>query len=209
MAVMTRSPETSDSLLLSVRDTDDRAAWDQFVAIYRPMVYRIGRRAGLQDSDAEDLAQRVMISVAGAIPDWEKDPHKGGFRGWLNRIARNALISMLRSRKLNDVHGAIGKGGLPMQLLSPEAPDDEIDRIIRQEHHRSRLRWAAEQVRHEFTQPTWRAFWLTTLGEVSVPDAAKQLQISVGSVYAAHSRIMRKLQELARDSDLFNAEDCL
>lgn len=148
-----------------------------------------------------------MMSVAGAIPDWEKDPLKGGFRGWLNRVARNALISMLRSRKLSDAHGAVGKGGLLRQLLSPEAPDDEIDHIIRQEHHRSRLRWAAEQVRHEFTQPTWRAFWLTTLGEVSVPEAAQQLQLSVGSVYAARSRIMRRLQELARDSDLFNAED--
>lgn len=209
MPVMTRSPETSDSLLLCVRDADDRASWDRFIAIYRPLVYRIGRRAGLQDSDAEDLAQRVMISVADAIPDWEKDPHKGGFRGWLNRVARNALISMLRSRKIRKANGAIAEGGLCLLSLSLEAPDDEIDRIIHQEHHRSRLRWAAEQVRHEFTQPTWRAFWLTTLGEASVPDAAKRLQISVGSVYAARSRIMRRLQELARDSDLFNAEDCL
>jgi hypothetical protein len=55
-----------------------------FVAIYRPMVYRIGRRAGLQDSDAEDLAQLVMESVAKAIPNWEKDPQKGGFRAWRN-----------------------------------------------------------------------------------------------------------------------------
>ena len=198
------SPETRDSLLMSVRDAEDRVSWERFIAIYRPMVCRIGRRAGLQDSDSEDLAQRVMISVADAIPNWEKDPQKGGFRGWLNRVARNALISLLRSERR---HRAVGGSEFLDQSLSVEAPAEEIDRIIRQEHHRSRLRWAAEQVRHEFTERSWRAFWLTTLGEVSVPDAAEQLNISVGSVYAARSRIMRRLQQLARDCDLLNEED--
>lgn len=34
MAAMTRTPETSDSLLMSVRDPEDRVAWDRFDAIY-------------------------------------------------------------------------------------------------------------------------------------------------------------------------------
>lgn len=204
---MTRTSETSDSLLMSVRDPADRVAWDRFIAIYRPMVYRIGRRAGLQDSDAEDLAQRVMISVADAIPNWEKDPQRGGFRGWLNRVARNALISLLRSKKRHRV--SLDDRESVDQALSAEAPPEEIIRVIRQEHHRNRLRWAAEELRHEFTERSWQAFWLTTLGEVSVPNAAEQLSISVGSVYAARSRIMRRLQELARDCDLFSEEDCL
>ncbi len=198
MTSVTRAPETSDSLLIRVRDSDDRVAWERFVAIYRPTVYRIGRRAGLQDSDAEDLAQRVMASVANAIPDWEKDPRRGGFRGWLNRVARNALVSMLRSGGRNT---AIGGSDFQEQLMSVEARTDEIERIIEQEHQRSRLRWAAEQIRHEFKDQSWRAFWLTTLGDSTVVEAAEKLGMSTGAVYAARSRIMRRLQDHAQNGD--------
>ena len=96
---MTPTPETSESLLLRIRDPRDRSAWDRFDAIYRPVVYRVARRAGWQHSDAEDLTQRVMASVAKAIPDWQKDHNKGGFRSWLYQIARNALISTLRTSR--------------------------------------------------------------------------------------------------------------
>jgi len=200
---VTRPPETSDSLLIRVSDSNDRAAWERFVAIYRPMVYRIGRRAGLQDSDAEDLTQLVMESVAKTIPNWEKDPQKGGFRAWLNRVARNALVSMLRS---GNHATAIGGSGFLERSKAVEAPTEEIERIIEQEHHRSRLRWAAEQIRHEFKERSWRAFWLTTLDDLSVPEAADKLEMSSGAVYAARSRIMRRLQEQARSRNLVDQE---
>lgn len=200
---VTRPPETSDSLLIRVSDLNDRAAWERFVAIYRPVVYRIGRRAGLQDSDAEDLAQQVMESVAKAIPNWERDPRKGGFRAWLNRVARNALISMLRS---GNHDAAIGGSAFLERSKAVEAPTEEIERVIEQEHHRSRFRWAAEQIRHEFKEHSWRAFWLTTLGDLSILDAAEKLGMSTGAVYAARSRIMRRLQDRARSGDLFERE---
>jgi len=204
MTSVTRPPETSDSLLVRVSDSNDSAAWERFVAIYRPMVYRIGRRAGLQDSDAEDLAQQVMESVAKAIPNWERDPHKGGFRAWLNRVARNSLISMLRS---GNHDAAIGGSEFLDKSLAVEAPAEEIERVIEQEHQRSRLRWAADQIRHEFKERSWRAFWLTTLGDSSIPEAAEKLGMTIGAVHAARGRIMRRLQDLARSGNLFEEEN--
>ncbi|MGB7326761.1 MAG: hypothetical protein WBD31_17935 [Rubripirellula sp.] len=46
---MTPTPETSDSLLIRVRDRKDRAAWDQFDAIYRPVIYRPDSRHHLSE----------------------------------------------------------------------------------------------------------------------------------------------------------------
>ncbi len=192
---MTPMPETSESLLLRVRDPRDRSAWDRFDAIYRPVVYRVARRAGWQHSDAEDLAQRVMLSVAKAIPDWQKDNNKGGFRSWLYQIARNALISTLRMSG-RDI--AIGGSDFLERSQAIENPGDDIERLIEEEHHRSLLRTAAELVRDEFHASSWQAFWLTTLGELSVPEAAEKLKLSTGSVYAARSRILRRLQEVAK-----------
>ena len=60
-------PETRASLLMRVRDRNDHEAWYEFEEIYRPVIYRIAMFKGLQSADAEDLAQRVMLSVSGAI----------------------------------------------------------------------------------------------------------------------------------------------
>ena len=61
---VTEFPETRDSLLVQVRSPANREAWDQFALIYRPVIYRLARRKGLQDADAQDLAQRVLMAVA-------------------------------------------------------------------------------------------------------------------------------------------------
>ena len=57
---------TRASLLIRIRNQADREAWSQFVEIYAPLIYGFGRNRGLQDSDAADLTQDVLQSVAGA-----------------------------------------------------------------------------------------------------------------------------------------------
>lgn len=75
------TPSTRYSLLLRIQDPQNDAAWAEFVAIYEPLVYRLARRQGLQDADADDLCQEVFRAVAGAARRWTPDPCRGSFRG--------------------------------------------------------------------------------------------------------------------------------
>jgi DNA-directed RNA polymerase specialized sigma24 family protein len=59
--------DTRPSLLARVRDGQDADAWSTFVTLYAPVVYRYVRRRGLQDAEAADLTQEVMVEVARAI----------------------------------------------------------------------------------------------------------------------------------------------
>src|SRR5262249_43309109 len=53
-----------------------------------PLVYRYGRRRGLQDADASDLTQDVPRAVSGGSGKLEYDPARGSFRGWLYALAQ-------------------------------------------------------------------------------------------------------------------------
>lgn len=62
---MSAGPTTQSSLLLRLRDARDEEAWNHFVEVYAPLVYRYARRRGLQDCDAGDVAQDVLLATGG------------------------------------------------------------------------------------------------------------------------------------------------
>lgn len=188
-------PETRNSLLLRLRDPDDCESWQEFVAVYRPVVYRMARRRGMQDADAQDLAQAVLLSVADSVQHWEVDPKRARFRTWLARVVRNAIIDAFRRRRPD-----MGEGGTThvARLHEQPVPDKgEID----VEHRRELFRWAARQVRWEFAEETWLAFWQTTVEGRPIEEVATELRKTPGAIYIARSRVMRRLQERVRDAE--------
>jgi RNA polymerase sigma-70 factor (ECF subfamily) len=201
--LMTQLPDTRESLLIRLGNPSDVAAWAEFVSIYRPMIYRLARRQGLQDSDAEDLAQRVLMSVSRVIGDWRKDAARGTFRGWLSRVARNAMINMMSRRPKE---AALGGSDFFVACQTVVAPSKEVELLIRQEHQRSLLRAAAERVKAKMQATTWQAFWRTTIGGQSIEETSRELDISVGAVYGARARVMKQLQIVA---DSMTAEEIL
>lgn len=186
-------PLTRQSLVLRLRDRRDDQAWAEFVDLYEPLVYRLARARGLQDADARDVCQEVFRAVAGAIQRWDPDPAKGRFRAWLSRIARNLLVNFLAARKRH----APGVGGTSVQelLLAAPAVDPEAQSEFAAEFKRRAFQWAAEQVRGDVTETTWRAFWLTGVENRGVAEVAKELRLSEGAVYIARSRVLARLRQ--------------
>jgi RNA polymerase sigma factor (sigma-70 family) len=182
-------PDTRRSLLVRLRESTDDAAWAEFIGIYDPLVYRLARRRGFQDADARDLCQEVLRAVARAIDRWDPDPAKGTFRGWLFKIARNLMLNYLSSQRRHPK----GTGDTDFQMMLEDSAlfDLEYKKIV---FHR-----AADSIRHEFSDSTWQAFWMTGVEDVEVAHVSEQLNISPGAVYIARSRVLARLKERVRE----------
>ncbi|MEO1525983.1 MAG: sigma-70 family RNA polymerase sigma factor [Planctomycetota bacterium] len=182
---------TRHSLILRLPSAEDTQAWEQFCSIYEPLIHRFARRQGLQDADARELVQDVLISVAKSVKDWRADPSKGRFRAWLFRIARNRLIDHVRKRRPDRASGLTEEFAEIGNALSR----DSIEATLENEHRRELFRAAAALVREEVQPSTWEAFWKTYVDGLTSEETAHDLGITVGAVYIARSRVLHRLRQ--------------
>ena len=184
-------PETRASLLMQIQAGDDSDAWRQFVTIYRPVIYRLARRRGLQDADAQDLAQQVMLSIAKSIERWQKRDESVRFRHWLRRVARNAICNALTRQRPDRAAGGTSVRG----LLEEQGDDgEELAREIELEHRRELFCRAASLVKTDVAADTWQVFQLAVIESVPIEEAAARVNKSVGAAYAARGRVMNRLR---------------
>src|SRR6478735_9011043 len=116
-------PETRASLILRLPDAADARAWDDFVAVYAPLVYRLARRQGLQPADADDVVQDVLSAVCRSVETWLARAERGPFRAWLLTIAKNIAINALSRQKPG--HRGSGDSELHRRLNQHPANIDE------------------------------------------------------------------------------------
>ena len=197
---MPEQPTTRPSLVRRLQGDRDERAWDEFSQIYEPVVLRLMRAQGLQDCDARDATQQVLLRISGAIDRYVPDGADASFRRWLFRIARNVVITFLtRQSKLPTV---LNDQEL-VEVLDGSIADSAESQLFDAEYQQQILATAIEQVRREFKESTWQAFVETSINGRAIPDVARELKMSVGSVYVARSRIIARLrmkvEEFERD----------
>ena len=192
---MADAPITRPSLLIRIRDARDAEAWQQFVGLYAPVIYGYLRKRGLQDADA-DLTQDALRTVAVSAGRLDYDPQRGKFRGWLFTLVHRKLLDFLAS-KGRRLQGT-GDTGVHIRLAEEPAPPAGEESLWNEEYERQLLARAIDQVRGDFHEQTWQAFWLTAMEGKKAKEAAEQLGLSVTAVYMAKSRVTTELKKLVR-----------
>ena len=181
------SPSTRASLIVRLRDPADAAAWEEFTAIYGPLVRRLARAKGFQDADAADLSQDVFRAVAGAIDRWDPDPNRGSFRGWLFRIARNLIVNFLAAQKRRPR----ASGDSAMRELLEQQPARELDpddsALLETEYRRELFSFALRRTREQFREATWQAFQRTAVDLEPPAVVAQELGMTLGALYVART----------------------
>ena len=163
----------------------DQEAWNRFVDLYTPMIYRWALRIGLPKSDASDLVQEIFVTLSQKLPSFRYDETKN-FRSWLKTVTSNRTKDFLRRH----AHQAVDGGSLGSKVLSP----DNVEFLSDQEYNQHLTARIAQFMKTEFEESTWQACWRTVVQGESVQEVSQSLGMTPNAVYVARSRVLRRLR---------------
>ena len=89
---------TRRSLLSRLKNWDDQASWQRFFDTYWRLIHGVALKAGLTQTEAQDVVQETVISVAKHLPCFRYDPKVCSFKTWMLRLTRWRIIDQLRKR---------------------------------------------------------------------------------------------------------------
>jgi RNA polymerase sigma-70 factor (ECF subfamily) len=194
MAMATK-PEKYTSLTLLERVQKfpaDREAWDEFVRRYHPMIHAWCLKWGLQASDADDVAQDVLVKLLTAMRAFRYDPSRS-FHAWLKTVTQHVLSQFSTQQRR-------GPGQVVGDVSIAELVDarDEFQRGLENLFDRDLFQIAMRRIEKRVKPMTWDAFRLTALEGLSGREAAQRLGIPVAHVFVAKNRVQKLLQEEVR-----------
>jgi RNA polymerase sigma-70 factor (ECF subfamily) len=188
--------QTRETLIGRVRNQYDDQSWAEFESVYRDYIFAIIRKLNISQSDAEDLAQQVLVKVWKTLPTLEIAP-AGRFRNWLSTVTKNCVIDFTRKRKRE------------AELMQDAASEKEIaylskirvsdaERISEAVWRKHLTKLALSNIEPLFSGKAMEVFHLTLEG-VEDQKIADKLGLKINSVYRLRFRVKDKLiQEIMR-----------
>lgn len=182
--------KTSVTLLQRVKDPGDAQAWEEFFKLYYPLVMKYARIRGLRTSDAEEVAQECMRSLATHMPHFEYSTSRGRFRNYLSTMVHNKIYDLLRRK-----HPPTAGGAALDQVPAPEETEAMWDQVWLWEH----LTYCIDRMESRCADHTMRAFRLYVLEGRPVEEVCQTLDLSANQVYLAKTRMIQRLRTEVRE----------
>jgi RNA polymerase sigma factor (sigma-70 family) len=186
---------TSVTLLGRLRqEVKDEAAWNEFVARYEPKILEWCRGWQLQEFDARDVTQDVLLKLHKLLARFAYDPSKT-FSGWLRTLTHHAWRDLVDDRK----RAGLGSGDTAMQRFFENiAAADSLIQQLEDEFQKEVLDQAMDRVRLRVEPRTWDAFRMTTLEGCSGAAVADRLGMNITRVYTAKSEVKKMIRAEVR-----------
>ncbi len=189
------APRTSITLLGRVQsDPADQATWNEFVRRYGPCIQRWCRHWNLQEADAEEVAQNVLLKLVEKMRVFRYDPSRS-FRAWLKTLTHHAWQDFLASQR----RPGAGSGDSAMvRLLQEVVAREDLATRLEEEYDRELVEAAMNCVRLRVEDNTWEAFRLMTFEQLSGAEAGARLGMQPSAVFVARSRVQAMIREEVR-----------
>jgi RNA polymerase sigma-70 factor (ECF subfamily) len=172
----------------------DQLSWAEFVRLYGPAIRSWLIHWGLQEADAQDVTQNVLLRLTAKLPQFKYDPNRS-FRAWLKTLTHHAWHDFVTEAGYRN-RGS-GDTSVLDQLQTIAAREDLAARV-EAEFDKELLEAAMVRARDRVAPSTWEAFKLSALDGVAPQSVADKLNVRVSQVYLAKHRVQKLVQEEIR-----------
>ena len=192
---------TRASLLGRLKDVSDQTSWNTFYEIYYDLIFSVARRAGLNESEAREVVQETLISVAAKMPGFTYDPAKDSFRGWLLTVTRWRVRDQLAKRTRET-------GGRQCSTPKRQAEQDTatVDRVAdpagpalenmwEEEWESQLLEAALARIKRQVKPLHYQIYHLRVVQGQSAREVARILDVNSAQIYLAKHRVGNLLKK--------------
>jgi RNA polymerase sigma factor (sigma-70 family) len=181
---------TCASLIHRLKDWQDESSWRDFFNVYWKLIYGVARKAGLNDSEAQDVVQETLISVAKHMPAFKYDPSIGSFRAWLLNMTRWRIVNQFRKRQPL-VENRPGSHATSRTDVIEAAPDSSIDldAAWQAEWETNLMKAAMQNLRRRIEPQRLQIFDFYVNKDWPPEKVAERFNVSIDLVYQVKHRI--------------------
>ena len=188
---------TRRSLVDRLQNWEDRKHWQEFFDTYWKLIYSAARQSGLTETEAQEVVQETVITVAKKVGQLRYDPARGSFKGWLLHITRWRIADQFRKRRPGeDKHRFSDDTRMTRtidRVADTEAPD--LDALWEREWQENLLAAALQRVKKKVEAKQFQIFDCYVRKEWPAQKVATELGVSVGQVYLARHRVAAVLKK--------------
>jgi RNA polymerase sigma-70 factor (ECF subfamily) len=174
-------------------------SWERFLRTYGPPILQWCLDHGLQEADALDLSQDVLLKISRQISRLQYDPQRK-FRGWLRKVVHGAWVDWVEANRPRGSPAGLAWHQIQpvsASLFSIPARDDLLNRLNAC-YDWELFELAMQRVRTRVSQQTWEVFERVALcGEPAIA-VAEELKLSADTVRAARCRVQSLLRDEVR-----------
>jgi RNA polymerase sigma factor (sigma-70 family) len=190
---------THASLLERLKDLDDQESWQQFYSTYRRLILSFAVKHGLTETEAEEVVQETVITVARNLPEFQYDPKRCSFKTWLFNLALWRIQDQIRKRHPEEVPFHRKPGGKVRTGTVERLPGPEGERLAalwEEEWKKDLFERALAKLRADLVdEKQYQIFDLYALRHWPAHKVARSLGVSLSSVYynkLCVSRLLRR-----------------
>jgi RNA polymerase sigma factor (sigma-70 family) len=184
-------PTTRGTLLERVRDPEDARAWEQFFALYAPLLESYARALGLRTADAEEIRDQCLATVVQRIGDFRYERERGSFKAWLHRIARDKVVDWMRKPREDRAATTIAHA----------IPDENggVDALWEREWRAEHVRYALGAVRRDESEEGRELLDLVLDEDLDAATIGARTGLNANQVYKARARFLARVRTLLEE----------
>jgi RNA polymerase sigma factor (sigma-70 family) len=191
--------KTRITLINRLRNWRDQASWQDFFDTYCKLIHNSATKSGLTPTEAQDVVQETLVTVAKHIPTFKYDPSIGSFKSWLYNITRWRIADQFRKRdQFDTVADETGTGTRKVEKVANPASHD-LEMIWDAEWEKGLLDSAVTKVRRQLDPQKFQIFDFYVNKDWPPEKVAQAFGISTSQVYLGKHRVTEMIkQEIGR-----------